>query len=386
MHEKKPAALFRAKTPKRTSPKAATNMTGKIDKPIDFFYGRCYNDILYEEWDKGYTMYYITLDLEWNQAYAQKAMAVQKQLSCRLRGEVIQIGAVKLDEQMRICGSYSVIIKPKYFRHIHRQVEKLTGISQEQMDRGLPLAEAAEGFRRFCGESFVFLTWGPDDIPMLKDNFRIHGLSSAWLDATYDMQIMFNRQTDGASKQRSLEYAMEHFDIAMTLPAHDALNDAYFTALVAQKLDIAKGMREYDATQGQYLHADVIGDADGGDDGYVTVADLLADPSAVAPPCPVCQGTMTPIDRPLHSRGQRYTFMYNCKKDGRICLSLKLQQNLNGTFRARRNMTVATDEDIEAFKKKLEESVIRRRARPRRRPRRKTGSPATGTSECRTAD
>ena len=36
-------------------------------------------------------MYYITLDLEWNQAYAQKALAVQRQLSARLRGEVIQI-------------------------------------------------------------------------------------------------------------------------------------------------------------------------------------------------------------------------------------------------------------------------------------------------------
>ena len=46
-------------------------------------------------------MYYITLDLEWNQAYAQKAIAVQKQLSSRLRGEVIQIGAVKLDRKDR---------------------------------------------------------------------------------------------------------------------------------------------------------------------------------------------------------------------------------------------------------------------------------------------
>ncbi len=331
-------------------------------------------------------MYYITLDLEWNQAYAQKAMAVQKQLSCRLRGEVIQIGAVKLDEQMHICGSYSVIIKPKHFRNIHRQVEKLTGITQEQMDRGMPLAEAAEGFRRFCGDSFVFLTWGPDDIPMLKDNFRIHGLSTSWLDATYDMQIMFNRQTDGLSKQRSLEHAMEHFGIAMTLPAHDALNDAYFTALVAQRLDIPKGVRDYDATQGQYLLADVIGDADGGDDGYVTVADMLADPYAVAPPCPLCQGNLTLIDRPLHSRGQRYTFMYDCKKDGYICLSLKLQQNLNGTFRARRSITAAGADDVEAFKKKLEEAVIRRRARPRRRPRRKSGTAAAGTAPSTSAD
>ena len=32
-------------------------------------------------------MKYIMLDLEWNQAYAQKAIAVQKRLSARLRGE-----------------------------------------------------------------------------------------------------------------------------------------------------------------------------------------------------------------------------------------------------------------------------------------------------------
>lgn len=50
-------------------------------------------------------MHYITLDLEWNQAYQQKALAVQKRLECRLRGEVIQIGAVKLDEGMNIIGS-----------------------------------------------------------------------------------------------------------------------------------------------------------------------------------------------------------------------------------------------------------------------------------------
>ena len=43
-------------------------------------------------------MKYIVLDLEWNQAYQEKAMAVQRQLETRLRGEVIQIGAVMLNE------------------------------------------------------------------------------------------------------------------------------------------------------------------------------------------------------------------------------------------------------------------------------------------------
>ena len=102
-------------------------------------------------------MYYITLDLEWNQAYAQKALAVQRQLSCRLRGEVIQIGAVKLDERMNVCGSYQIIVKPKYYKKLHRHVSELTGITQEQMDLGVSLPEAVEKFRKWCGRNFAFL-------------------------------------------------------------------------------------------------------------------------------------------------------------------------------------------------------------------------------------
>ena len=181
-------------------------------------------------------MFYITLDLEWNQAYAQKALAVQRQLSCRLRGEVIQIGAVKLNEKMQLCGSYQIIIKPKYFKKLHRQVRELTGITQEQLELGTSMPEAEASFRKWCGGDFAFLTWGPDDIPMLKENLNAHGIPSSWLDRTYDLQIIFNKQTDGLNKQRSLEYAMEHFEIPQRLPAHDALNDAYFTALVAAKL------------------------------------------------------------------------------------------------------------------------------------------------------
>ena len=133
-------------------------------------------------------MYYITLDLEWNQAYAQKALAVQRQLGLRLRGEVIQIGAVKLDKNMRICGSYQVIVKPKYFKKLHKHVSTLTGITQDQMDLGMTLPEAERSFREWCGKDFAFLTWGPDDIPMLKENFNANRLDSSWLECTYDLQ------------------------------------------------------------------------------------------------------------------------------------------------------------------------------------------------------
>ena len=311
-------------------------------------------------------MYYITLDLEWNQAYAQKALAIQRRLSCRLRGEVIQIGAVKLDKNMNICGSYQIIVKPKYYKKLHRHVSELTGISQEQMDVGTPLPEAAERFRKFCGKDFVFLTWGPDDIPMLKENFNANGMDHSWLDRTYDLQKIFNKQTDGQNKQRSLEYAMDYYGIPMTLPAHDALNDAYFTAQVAQKMDVPRGIAEYDEHKGDYLYEDVIGDADAGGDGYVTIGEMLDDEGVKTPMCPLCGKPLKEKGKPLHSKGQRYTFYFECKKDGEMLEVLRLHRNFNDTWRAKRVIKKADEKSVAEYLEGMEKSNIRHKARRRK--------------------
>ena len=327
-------------------------------------------------------MYYITLDLEWNQAYAQKALAVQRQLSCRLRGEVIQIGAVKLDKSLRICGSYQIIVKPKYFKKLHRHVSELTGITQEQMDMGTTLPEAAERFKKWCGKDFAFLTWGPDDIPMLKENFNVHGIPFDWLDTTYDLQRIFNMQTDGGTKQRSLEYAMEYFELPQNLPAHDALNDAYFTALVAQKLNVPEGIKCYDSARGEFLEESVIGDADGGDDGYVTIGEMLEDDIVAKPLCPICKAPLTSLGKPLHSKGQKYTLPYSCEKDGDLLLTLRLHRNFNDTWRAKRTVKKADEKALAEYREGLERTGIRRK--PRRRkpaPRRRTFNGDNGSSE-----
>ena len=310
-------------------------------------------------------MYYITLDLEWNQAYAQKALAVQRQLSSRLRGEVIQIGAVKLDANMQPCGSYQIIVKPKYFKKLHRHVSELTGITQDQMDLGTSFPKAEASFKKWCGNDFVFLTWGPDDIPMLKENFNVHGIDSKWLERVYDLQVIFNRQTDGANRQRSLEYAMEYFEIPQRLPAHDALNDAYFTALVAAKLDVAAGIAAYDSARGEHLESSVIGDADAGDDGYVTIGEMLEDDIVASPVCPICKAKLESVGKPLHTKGQRYTFVYNCKKDGDMILTLKLHRNFNDTWRAKRTLDKATEEKLEAYRLGVEKTNIRRKTSKR---------------------
>lgn len=315
-------------------------------------------------------MNYILLDLEWNQAYYEQSQAVQKRLNCRLRGEVIQIGAVKMNEQRRIIGSFSVIVRPRFFRRIHRHVAQLTGITQAMIDMGSPLEEASERFRRWCGEDAVLLTWGPDDVPMFTDNLRAHGLPTDWVPPVYDLQIIYNRQTDGSSKQRSLEYAMEQFGIEQHLPAHDALNDAYFTALVAAKMDVARGIREYDDRQGKYLDMVVFGHADVGEKGFATPDDVLRDDKVACPVCPVCGKPLDKTGRLLHAKGQKYTQLLTCSKDGRIMMTLRLTRNLDETFRAKRMLTEPTEEDIRLYEQKLEKAVATRGTAKRRRRRR----------------
>ncbi|MBP5209914.1 MAG: exonuclease domain-containing protein [Clostridia bacterium] len=313
-------------------------------------------------------MNYILLDLEWNQAYFEQAQAVQKRLNCRLRGEVIQIGAIKLSEKREICGSFSTIVRPRYFRRMHRHVAQLTGITQEMMDRGAPLSEAAERFRRWCGTNAVLLTWGPDDVPMFTDNLRAHGLPTDWLPPTYDLQIIYNRQTDGSSKQRSLEYAMQQFGIEQHLPAHDALNDAYFTACVAAKLDLARGIKEYDDRQGQYLDCTVFGDADVGERGFATSEAVLRDARVSDPVCPTCGKPLKKLDRLLHAKGQKYSLLCECPTHGQMMMTLRLVRNLDGSLRAKRMIVVADEATVAAYRSKLA-AVAAARTTARRRHR-----------------
>ncbi len=321
-------------------------------------------------------MYYISLDLEWNQAYAEQALAVQKRLGARLRGEVIQIGAVKLDIDGRICGSYSIIVKPRFFKKIHRHVRSLTGITQDMIDGGIPLDEAVERFHRWCGDDFAFLTWGPDDIPMLSDNIRVIGGDTTWLDRVYDLQPIFNAQTDGENRQRSLEYAMEYFDISQNLPAHDALNDAYFTALVAAKLDLREGISHYVPRHGQFLEDVEIGCADAGDTGFDTIEDVLAHPDVKSPKCPLCGAPMEAIGELLHSRGQRYSRPMHCTEHGDFMVNVRLQHNFNETLRARKMVNPADEESIATYRRKLAEAEAAQKTHATRRRRRRPAGKA----------
>ena len=112
-------------------------------------------------------MNYIVLDMEWNQPWPGSPSA-KKVLPVQIRGEIIQIGAVRVTEEQQVTDEFQVLIKPKYYRHLNRRVSKLTGIKESRLkEEGVPMKEAMAAFREWCGEDIVFLTWGFDDIGIL---------------------------------------------------------------------------------------------------------------------------------------------------------------------------------------------------------------------------
>ena len=123
-------------------------------------------------------MNYIVLDMEWNQPWPGSPSS-KKVLPVAIRGEIIQIGAVRVTEDQVVSDEFQTMIKPKYYRHLNRRVSKLTGIKESQLrDEGVPFPEAIETFRGWCGEDIVFLTWGFDDIGILRENLQLHGLET----------------------------------------------------------------------------------------------------------------------------------------------------------------------------------------------------------------
>ena len=99
-------------------------------------------------------MSYFVLDLEWNQAMSSNA-SVFNRLPIHLSGEIIQIGAVKLDDDFCPAEEFQSDVRPIYFRSMHFKVKKLTGIAKERLRPGDTIPTVNEHFRECCGEDPV---------------------------------------------------------------------------------------------------------------------------------------------------------------------------------------------------------------------------------------
>ena len=84
-------------------------------------------------------MNYIVLDLEWNQCPDGKEYA-----DAALPFEIIEIGAVKLDQDLRMVDEFHEIIKPQVYKWIHAKTREVIHLNYKNLENGKSFSAAVQ--------------------------------------------------------------------------------------------------------------------------------------------------------------------------------------------------------------------------------------------------
>lgn len=298
-------------------------------------------------------MNYIILDLEWNQAVSAARM-IRKPVM--LHGEIIQIGAVKTDDKFELIDKIKIDVRPKYYKIMNSHVEKLTGITQLRLMSGESFPQAFKRFSLWCGDEFRFITWGFDDLGVFADNLSLHGLDPSFGSDYINLQLIYNRQTNAEHLQCALSAAAENLGVPVDVQCHDALNDAYLTFEVCQKLDMTLGLAEYS----EYVAAlptPLVKDA------IPNINDLkkmIFNRYVVDIHCPKC-GEKLKLREWLFSSGKTCKTIAHCNTDGDFLIKLKAVKVSEGDYTVTRSVFAASEEEVAAFDEKIRKREERRK-------------------------
>ena len=286
-------------------------------------------------------MNYIIFDLEWNQCGSDSEILTDP--VC-LPGEIIEIGAVKLDDSFQKVDELRLYIKPKYYQKLHRRIVTLTGIRDQILaEQGLPFPQAYEKFRDFCGEEYSFMTWSTSDLPILVDNMLLHGIDVSNLPDTYDLQRIFCREIMRFSRRMSLDDALKVLNEKGDT-AHDALNDSRNTALVCNHLDLEEYGGEYVSRAFAELPRKEV---------FESPKAALADPGLRTYSCPWCGEAVTG-DPWLRVEHDEFISMGRCSEGDEILLTLELTPTAANRYHPRRIFYEMSDDLWEEYNERKE--------------------------------
>lgn len=152
--------------------------------------------------------------------------------------EVIQFGAVKLDENNEIIGRYESFVKPRY-SHIDEKVSNLTHITDEKVSNAPDYLDIINGFLDWAGDTSVVLSWSNEDLKVLKNESKQKGFSDLRLDKMFanwiDLQKCFGDEI-GVNQQIALSSAVRGIGREFEGVQHSDINDAQNTAFIFQEL------------------------------------------------------------------------------------------------------------------------------------------------------
>lgn len=180
-------------------------------------------------------MKYVVIDLEMN------GIVSNPEARNICKNEIIEIGAVMLDDNLKEVSSFKIYVKPEY-NEITKKITRLTGITNEMVLMAPKFAEALRHFTSWCNEcedEVTIYAWSESDYNQISKEMVL----KSYQVATSEESLLLNQWTDfqhefdsylGFERLLSLKQALDLAGIDFSGKEHDALDDARNTAELLQ--------------------------------------------------------------------------------------------------------------------------------------------------------
>ena len=134
---------------------------------------------------------------------------------------------------------FNQLVKPAVYQHMHKITSNLIHLHMKDLQKGRPFVEVMGDFLSWCGEDYIFCTWGPLDLYELQRNMRYYHMEplAGKPICFLDVQKLFSIAFEDKKQRRSLEYAIDYLKIEKDIPFHRAFSDAYYTARILSCLE-----------------------------------------------------------------------------------------------------------------------------------------------------
>jgi len=158
------------------------------------------------------------------------------------KNEIIQIGAVMLNDSYEIIDKYSTYVRPRYGR-IDNYILSLTGISERTIKNAPDIEDALGEMIQWIGDKeAVFYSWSTTDYFQIRKEIQLKCQEDAkWTrilaqENWIDYQRKLGERLD-SPRLLKLTEALNLTEISTEGRMHDGLDDAYNTARMIAKLE-----------------------------------------------------------------------------------------------------------------------------------------------------
>ncbi len=185
-------------------------------------------------------MDFVIFDLEWNGCFSKKINSYIN--------EIIEFGAVKLNESLEITGKFNCLVRPVISTRLSSSVKTLTSLTYEELQRGVPFDYGFNKFKKFAA-GCVLMTWSKTDIDSLLSNLRFHRRLNIipFMKQYVDLQRYCHDMLGLSGKNAlGLQTAADLLGIdTEDIPHHRALGDSMITALCLRRLYHKAALESY---------------------------------------------------------------------------------------------------------------------------------------------